>query len=68
MFEYLHRTLEEGDDINGWLNNRGQEGWRLHTFDQLSHTGTIPTYYVVMDRYHPNTEQAEAPGGMAMRG
>lgn len=70
MFEYLHHILE-GDvaTINEWLNNRGQDGWRLHTFNQLTHSGTVPAFYVVMDRYHPQQGQGDdGPGAMAMRG
>lgn len=69
MFEYLYHTLEEGEDINGWLNKRGLDGWRLHTFNQLEYSGTVTRFYIVMDRFYPNQEQpSEQSGGMAMKG
>lgn len=70
MFEYLYKVIEDGnEDINEWLNKRGQDGWRLHTFNQLHHSGTVPAFYVVMDRFHPNQEQqSDGPSAMAMRG
>jgi hypothetical protein len=69
MYEYLHTVLEGDADINDWLNKRGQDGWRLHTFNQLQHSGTVISYYIVMDRFHPQRgEQDDGPGAMAMRG
>mgnify|MGYP006430996599 FL=1 len=68
MFEYLYAVLEADQDINSWLNNRGQDGWRLHTFNQLSHTGTITAYYIVMDKFHAQQGQDDGPGAMAMKG
>ncbi len=70
MFQYLHFICPT-NDLQERLNNRGEEGWRLHTCEPVSlmRGGNSDLFLVVvMDRVVAESSSAsEAENAMAMK-
>jgi hypothetical protein len=73
MYQYVTKVFASSDMLEGvvdkWLNERGEDGWRLHTFDHLPNGGVL----VAMDRMiaieeEPDLDEPAESQGMAIRG
>ncbi len=63
VYEYFTHTVYTEPQLNSLLNERGQEGWRLHTCDINSYSGLV-SYLVVMDRAYESEQPVEEEPGV----
>lgn len=59
MFEYFTKRYTTIEDLQDSLTEKGKEGWRLHTCDELQKGHSKGCFLVVMDRFLGNNVEPE---------